>query len=485
MNFGEYLPDIPARDNPGLTVAKNCIPHAKSYKQLSSPVDYSNALTLRCRGAIAAKDKTGNVYNYAADADDLYSLSGTTYSVVTQSAAYHTTADDVNWEFAQWGEKVICVNGYTDTPQIITLGGSNFADLSGGPPQAKHIGIIGGFVVLGNISDGTVYPNKLHWSAIENETGWTVGTNQSDTQELLSGGQIQKVVGGEYGTIICETSIWRMTYVGYPLVFQFDEIESNRGTVSPSSVIKFGSSIFYLDKDGFYMFDGAKSIPIGANKIDKTFYNDFDQNYYDRISVAIDPINTLVFWAYPGFGNSSGLNNKALCYNWSTNTWSGPIEVDTEILTSSLSTGYTLDELTTILGYTNIDTLPYSLDSRFWQGGSTLLSAFNSSHKLVNFTGDALDAVFETGEFNLNQGGRAFVSGVRPLFDGDGTATIQIGSRDTVNGSTTWGASSSQNSRTGLCPARNNAYYHRARMTITGGFSHAYGVEPEFKAVGK
>ena len=481
MNFGEYLPDLPDRDNPGLTVAKNCVPHGVSYKELSSQVVYSDALTARARGFISALASDGTPHNYAGDATSLYSLSSASWADVTSLAGTYST--DNWWEFTKWGEKIIGVNGHTDSPQIITMGGANFADLSGSPPAAKHIAAVRDFVVLGNINDGTAYPSRLHWSAINDETSWTAGTDQSDVQDLLTGGWIQRIIGGEYGIVFCDSSIYRMTYVGYPFIFQIDEVEPGRGTPAPGSVVQFGDAIFYLGRDGFYIFNGAVSTPIGVNKIDKTFYADLDQNYYDRIYAVIDPINTLVFWSYPGTGNTSGLSNRIICYNWATQRWSGPIETEQEILISSLSDGYTLDSLGA--AYSSLDALPFSLDSRVWQGGSVLLSGFNSDHKLVNFTGDALTAEFETGEVNLNAGGRAFINGVRPLFDGDGTATIQIGARNMVNGTVTYTAASAQNSQTGICDQRSNAYYHRIKMTISGGFSHAYGYEPYFRQAGR
>lgn len=555
MKFGEYLPDLPDRDNPGLTVAKNCLPHAVSYKQFSGPVVYSNALSARARGYISCKDTSGNVYNFAATDDRIYSLSGNTYSEVmrtftgsvtftnpdTMSAAAgldifldtwkvevsgastaanntdhtlsgnatattitttgtpaittegptadvtitrrYTTADDDNWEFVKWGSTVIGVNGFTDPPQAMTLGGTYFADLSGSPPKAKHICIAGEQVFLGNINDGSSKPNVIHFSASGSSTGWTAGTSQSDTRELQEGGQIQKLVGGEYVVCLCESAIYRGIYEGYPGLWGFYAVDRNRGTPSPGSVTNFGNRVFYLGCDGFYMFDGTQSIPIGANKVDKTFYADLDQTYFDRISSAIDPINQIVLWAYPGSGNAYGQCNKIIAYNWSVNKWSGPIETETEIIMSALSSGWTLDSIGA--SYTDLDALPYSLDSRVWQGGSLLLSCFNSDHKHCNFTGDSLTATFTTGEFMLTEGMRSHVSGIRPLFDGSGSSTVRVGSRNVVNDSVSWTQVQSPNSRTGLCNFRSNARYHRFEMTIQDGFAHAYGADIEAVQSGK
>lgn len=486
MKFGEYLPDIPARDNPGLTVAKNCIPHAVSYKPFSDKVAFSGAVNSTCLGAIGVKSTSGNSYNYCGTSTKLYSLGGSTWSDVTRSSGgdYSVEASQ-NWEFADWGNQVVAVGGVGVAPQVITKGGANFAALSGSPPQARHVGIVQGFLVLGAINDGATKPTTLHWSAIEDITGWTAGTDQSDTQDLISGGEIMRVIGGEYGIVFCRESIHRMEYAGPPTIFNIHEIEPGKGTPASQSVVQNGSIIFYLGRDGFYMFNGTSSIPIGANRVDKTFYSDLDQSYMDKIWGVVDPINNIVFWSYPGSGNS-GIANKIIAYNWSTNRWSGPIEMDTEILYNARTTGYTLDQLTTVLGYTNMETLPYSLDSRYWQGGSIIMACFDSDHKMSTFQGDPLEATLETGEFMPNPDGRSIINGVRPLVDGtSATVKCQIGSRNDGDESVTWSGLASQNSQTGMCNFRANARYHRARMKITGGFSHAFGFDVDAVGVGK
>jgi hypothetical protein len=45
---------------------------------------------------------------------------------------------------------------------------------------------------------------------------------------------VQKVVGGEYGLVFQERAVWKMTYIGSPVIFQFDLIERSRGAFAPS-----------------------------------------------------------------------------------------------------------------------------------------------------------------------------------------------------------------------------------------------------------
>jgi hypothetical protein len=477
--FGEYDPDVPSYLNTGVTVAKNVIPGGKSYKPLLQPAVYSsNGLNSACKGAVSGRDNAGNPFNFAASATKIYQMTNSAWADVSIAANYSTSTDGI-WEFTQWGNQILATN-FIDPIQTFTMGSSSlFANLGGTPPKARNIAVVRDFVVTANTNDSDgVLPYRVRWSAIGNEASWTVSsTTQADFQSLDGpGGWNMKIVGGEYGVIFQERAIWRMTYVGSPAIFQFDQVESARGTPASGSVVKVGNYIAYLGIDGFYIFDGQQSVPIGSNRINQFFFSDLDQSYLYNICSAVDPTDTIIYWAYPGIGNSSGRPNKLLMYNYSPDAekrWSYA-ETETEFIFLSLGQGYTLDQLDNIS--TNLDSLPFSLDSRFWTGTTRNISGFNSSHKLFNYTGTAFDATLETGEANLFEGHRAEVTKVRPVVDGSGTTTIQIGTRNNLSDSVTWGASTSLTS-SGFAPVRSNARFHRMRVNISGGFNHAQGVE--------
>lgn len=478
--LGEYLPDLPSFNNTGVTEAKNVIPGGDSYLQFPGLTVYSDALTARCQGAIFAKDSGGNSFNFAGDATKLYKLAIAAWSNVSKVGGYSTNSDE-RWFFSTYGQRVLATN-FTDAIQTYLMGTSSaFADLSATAPKARYITAMRDFVVVGNTFDsvdGNV-PNRIRWSAIGDPTSWTVSSStQADYQDLDSSkGWVKQVIGGEYGVVFQERAINRMTYVGSPVIFQFDEIEINRGLLASGGVVKIGNFIAYLGLDGFYIFDGNQSISIGENKINRTFFNDVDLGYLDRISATADLDKQIIYWSYPGSGNTGGRPNKILMYNYSPNAtkrWSYA-EIETEVIYISLSEGYTLDTLDSLSG--SIDALTIYLDSRFYTGDNYILSAFNSDHKLSTFTGSPLTALIETQEAQFFEGRRSTLNLSRPLVDGNSsTVTLQIGTRNNLTESVTWGSAISANS-TGEFESRSNARYHRGRLNISGGFNHAQGIE--------
>lgn len=473
VSVGEWLPDQPPFSNPGATQAKNVIPWKDSYKSFPSLSTYSaNALGARCQGSYFARDNAGNVFNYAGDISKLYALQGASFSDVSRSAGgAYTTPTDGDWEFTQWGQTVIGVNG-SDSNQFISLGGSAFAALAGTPPVARHIAVVRDFVVLGNITN---FPNRVQWSAIGDSENWTVSaTTLADYQDLQGdGGWVAKIVGGEIGVVFRERDIWRMTFTGSREIFQFDQIEKQRGTFAPQSVINYGSAIFYLSEDGFYVTTGSgPSQPIGDGKVDRTFLSGLDTNYFFRISAAVDPTNKLVMWAAPFSGSSMGNPNRIFIYNWVYKKWAYA-EVDLEIFARYASQGYTLEQLDAISS--SIDSLNPSLDSRVWTGGLMTLSAFTTAHKIGTFTGSILSAEVETSETQHYPGFRSDVTDVRPLVTG-GAANIYVGTRNLQSATHAYGSAVAQNG-SGSCPVRSNARYHRYKIAPTGTFDFIQGVQ--------
>lgn len=480
IEFGEWLPDLPPLENPGATEAKNVIPHGASYKQFTGLSVYSSALGARCQGAASGRDNDGNVFLFSGDASKLYKIAAATWADVSKGGGYSCAADSM-WSFTQWGEQFLA-SQVGDVIQSFTMGtDTNFSNLSATAPQARFITVVRDFVVAGNtydVSDGSV-PFRVRWSAIGDPTDWTVSAaTQADFQDLNSAhGWITGIVGGEYGIIFQERAITRMTYVGSPTVFQFDEIEAGYGTNAPGSICKIGTMTAYLGEDGFYIFDGTSSTPISHNKVSKTFYNDMDQSYMHRITSVVDPLNQVIFWAYPGSGNTEGTPNRVIMFNYAANStkrWAWA-EIDTEMIARlAISAGYTLDSLDSVS--TSLDLLEFPLDSRVWIDNTVSLSAFNTDHKLCFFNGSPLDAVLETGEAEITKGRRTRLSKIRPLVDGGSTITCQIGYRNVLTASVSWGSVIGPNS-TGDVEVRNNSRYHRARVNASGGFTYAQGVE--------
>src|SRR5690606_37383320 len=244
---------------------------------------------------------------------------------------------------------------------------------------------------------------------------------------------------------------------------------------------QIGNTVIFLAQNGFYKTDGFQVIPIGVDRVDDYVLSDINQTYPQRVSTTVDYANKLIYFSYPSNSSSDGTPDKLVIYNWVADRWTTG-EESCELLFSSKSLGYTLDDLDDIS--TSLDDLPASLDSPIWTGGAAIVGGFNTSHELGSLNGSAKTAILDTSEADLSTGGMATVLGVRPLIEGDGTVTVTPYTRNLQSATATAGSAASVNSRTGIADMRVTARYHRERVTISGGFDRAIGIQFEWEEAG-
>jgi hypothetical protein len=381
---------------------------------------------------------------------------------VTRTASAYTPT--TLWTFTQFGQKVIGANGQ-DKLQAWTVGSSsNFADLAAAAPTAQFVTTVRDFVVAGKTS---TYPNRLYWSDINDETDWTPGVaSQSDTQDIPDGGEIRGITGGEFGIVLLERSVVRMTYVGAPLFFQFDNVTSALGCYESRSVVRYGAITYFLSDDGFYMTDGQQVKPIGSERVDRWFYDICDPGKFDQMSAAVDPINKTVSWCFSDIFN----NKQLLVYNWSTDKWCHGFTTADYISTIATS-GTDLEALSAL--YPTLDTVPASLDSRVWVGGKLLAGGVDGA-KIISFGGAALTAELQTGDIEA-QGLETLATLARPIIDG-GSATIAIASRKRLDGNISYASpvAADSDNRVSL---RSRGKYHRIAVVPTGNWSSLVGTD--------
>ena len=296
VTFGEWTPDQPGITN-GLQRAENVFSKAVGYGPIPTIVDYSAAASEALNNVVASKTTIGATLVFAGGDTKLFKLDSTDLSLddVSKSGGYATTSSN-RWRFTQFGNVLIAANGEAKLQGFNVNTSTIFADLAADAPTAKYVTVVRDFVVSGNVQSD--YPNRVQWSALGDESSWAASaTTQADFQDIPDGGTVVGVTGGEYGLVLMDRSIHRMSYVGSPLVFQFDNISRNLGCYEQNSVIQYGGTTFFLADDGFYACDGQQVIPIGNEKVNRFFFDNVEESTLYLMSAAIDPARKLIIWA--------------------------------------------------------------------------------------------------------------------------------------------------------------------------------------------
>ena len=492
IKFGDLQADLPTYKNTGALKAENVIPLADGYKSFSNFVELSTvALNTNPLGLFTSIG-AGGTTNYAGDGSKLYQMDNNgDFQDKSKSGGYNNSTTEGSkdyWSFIKFGDNIIASN-FADNIQKFEEGtDSLFSDRV--TLKAKYLAVIRDFVVTAYTKESNVeYPQRVKWSGINDSSTWTPSqATQSGFQDIPGDhGRLMGIVGSEsFGIVFFERAIYRMEYVGTPLIFTFNKI-GNIGCFAPRSIVTFGNTIYFLSQDGYYaLTGGAELSPIGTAKINNFFFRDFTANQ-EEIYSAIDPNNSIVVWSYRGSGatGSAGVNNKLLIYNYAVNKWSTGSGLSLLFLnTASQEAFNTLESLDT-LG--SVDDLPRSLDSFFYNEGILGLAGFSENKKFGKFIGGSLPAIVDTTEFEGVENKRSTLVNARPIVDANGentTVTVTPISRSSQMNTTTEGTSVSVRS-SGDCPLRVTDRYHRIRVSVNGNFSTMSGVDIEVRQEGK
>ena len=276
--------------------------------------------------------------------------------------------------------------------------------------------------------------------------------------------------------IFLETAIVRMSYVGAPLVFQFDTISKNLGCYESSSVIAYQGVSFFLADDGFYQTNGQTVENIGSEKVNRFFFENLNDAVVEEMSSSIDPIRNLVVWAWAS--QDSQTADRLLIYNYAVKKWT-LVEVSINRVGTISTPGITLEGIDTFSS--NLDELSISLDSRFWRGGKLSLGGI-SGNKLISFTGNVKQARIDTSDLET-ENAKTMISLAKPIVN-KGSASVAVASRNLLNEDVTFGSYTDADSenRVGI---RSVGRYHRVSVKPSGNWETAIGVDVDVKTLGE
>ena len=471
--IGEWLPDLPALNNPGCPTLLNALPISQAaYGPFPSFGDqFGPPLPDRCIGAYALDDSLDQSRRVLAATANRKLMqiqlvphtraSAWTSNTPTAGIVVATgQTQDQRWRFARYLNTVVAANAANHTLQIgadpTSLAGL-WTDLNSynsgantGAPSARYVCVtLSGFVVLANVgwppantAGATVqYPRRVWWSAIGAPTLWpTPGSAaavavQSGFVEMPSDmGDITGLtpnINGIDFLVHLERGIVRMIYIGGLAVFQAQAALGSHGTLAPDSLVKVDNTAYYLSEDGFYAFDGSNNTPLGAGKVDRWFFANCNTDpkqvigFYDRVNRGI----------------------RWMCGQ-------GAIS-DTHMFYSIPFTRWGVGRLAQTFGFTGINT-----------NDENVPIVFDNRNVPWIMNGQPLQMSFSSAERRLFPARRSFVTGIKPLIDG-GKPTVGMAWRQNQTDAQITNAPTAQDAA-GVCPQRLDAYFTQATMATDG-----------------
>lgn len=280
----------------------------------------SDTLSDPCLGSQTVTQLDGSFRTFAGTVDAIYEVSSAAWNDVSKVGGYSTGTGE-RWRFAQFGSATIATN-YSDAVQVSTSGG--FSDLSGTPPKARIVTTNGDFVLLFDYNDGVDSYSDGWWcSGLFDHTTWTpsAATQAANGRLLKTPGNI---VGakplGSFVVVYKDNSMYVGQYVGPPVIWQWDLIASSVGAFSHEAIVEVHDVHYFLGRDGIFMFDGSRPVPVAPLSIRNWLSKEINLEYAHLCIGGYDPKESLIYWFYPSV-NSSGSLDRAIIYNTVTGSF--------------------------------------------------------------------------------------------------------------------------------------------------------------------
>jgi len=378
--FLGFLPDVEQTTSGALLEVSNIIPTTNGFRALPSLVDTGVDQIPDPVNSIAEVEKlNASKRLFVGTETRLYEISLTGYT--DRSGATYNCNVDHRWSFAQFGDYTLAAN-LGDAIQVSTTG--NFAAIAGAP-NAKYIAVSDGFI-MAVYTDTS--PDQWHCSAYNDYADWTEAVStQCTSGRVIGGGAFTgiKALGSGF-VAFKKRNMYIASYVGAPVVWQWDEIEGDIGCESSDSAVDIGDRIAFLGHDDFYVFDGARNISIGDG-VREWFFANSNPDFRYKTIATYDKVRGNVSFHYCSSNNPSGDPDKTMIYNLRTGKW-GHYSVGITAAASIFQDSILYDDFSTGFGATNWDDLPTDLtyDSYLNRGS---VAYVKSDGKIYTFSGTA------------------------------------------------------------------------------------------------
>lgn len=520
FTFGAWMPDLPSTlsaytaNGPVTTLpmelASNCRPGNTpgTYKPFSewAAVSAINSDLQSTTRVFTATDDNGIRYQFIGTNLNIWLLNTGTGAL--SNVTYNNGVDFISysgnnltpWSFCQYGNRVIATNG-VDPVQSYVLGTSTrFEPLAGNPPIAKVVFTFGNFVILGNLlndvdigTSAAAYRN----SAIDNPTDWTTSTTTQCDVAILNGDG-GEITGGielsSTGLIFQQRNIWRISYIGSPVIFDVKLLAQNVGA-GQRSIIADKDISYFWDTTGIYRTNGGAVESISSGKIDTYIKANLANNDVSLISGVADPQDRYLYWGFRSYADpeaeSRGTFDKILIYRLDTQEFT-VVDHEHRVLGVGVQLAYNLDTIDALSpsGQPGLDVgfVGISFDNPLLSASSPVVgSVVYDSARWGTFSGVSMPASLRTKTIRFHPTKRTQLTKYRPFIESElssfDSTTVTVNYRNTPQGSYTSTAPSSVGSR-GWANTRGSGLELSTTLTIGDAFTSIYGVELQYTVLG-
>ena len=184
----------------------------------------------------------------------------------------------------------------------------------------RHVVCFGADPISGSARTGAVDPMCIAWSDQENAAQWEpLSTNTAGSFRLSAGSQIIGAIRARQETLVwTDTSLYSMTFVGQPFTFGVNLVNEGVGLIGPNAAVNTPKGIFWMDKKGFYTYNGAvQDIPC---TVQDYVFSDLNEGQSFQVFGFLNKEFDEVGWFYCAAGETT--ISKYVVFNYEEGVWS-------------------------------------------------------------------------------------------------------------------------------------------------------------------
>ena len=171
----------------------------------------------------------------------------------------------------------------------------------------------------GTARTGAIDPMLIAFSDQENAAVWNpLSTNTAGSFRLSSGSAIVGALRSKQEILVwTDIALYSMSFIGQPFTFGLNLINEGVGLISPNGMINTPKGIFWMDKKGFYAYNGAiQEIPC---TVQNYVFSDINETQSFQVFSFVNKAFDEVGWFY--CSSSSQVINQYVVYNYEENLW--------------------------------------------------------------------------------------------------------------------------------------------------------------------
>ena len=272
------------------------------------------------------------------------------------------------WDYTNVNDRALALSALTGANLAPTLGLQVLVS-----DVDRHVIVLGADPINSSATarTGAIDPLLIAFSDQENAAEWEpLSTNTAGSLRCSAGSQIIGGIRARQETLIwTDVALYSLQFIGAPLTFGLTLVNEGVSLIGPNAPVNTPSGIFWMDKKGFYAYQGAvQPVPCSVHSY---VFDDFNEDQAFQVFGFLNKQFNEVGWFY--CSGSSETIDRYVTYNYVDQTWA----IGQLARTAWLDEG--IANVPRAAGYDGTSNYIYSHETGFDDDGSPMDNVFIES----------------------------------------------------------------------------------------------------------